>query len=361
MITAKKKVIYFFLLLFALLAIIYQSAFTSQFFQDDQLNLEMARRGDIFELVEGANHWRPLPIQVFYGLGLNLFGQDAFFFHVQTFIFIALSLIALYGFIRRLGFSTKVSMLTVLFYSTNISLFANYFWIANSQFVLGALLFFLGGYFYLEKTNRGALLTILSLALGLLTNELFVFFPLFLVVVSYYRQYYPKRLMFLFGLSGTYFLLKNLILGLPESNAYQMQFDLSILSNLRWYLLRALNLPEAVSFTQTPIIGMLLILFVLGLGWGLIRRLHLKLLILVIGIFVTGALPFFFLPNHMSAHYLTIALVGPAILYARAARNRRILLFIVGCYLLMTVLGLEYLSKTHWIILQNTGPIGAFY
>lgn len=87
---------------------------------------------------------------------------------------------------------------------------------------------------------------------------------------------------------------------------------------------------------------------------------NLKLILFGAAFFVFGALPFFFLPNHMSAYYLTIALFGPALIAGNVIKSKKlIILFFLG-YLLLTIFGLQFLSATHWIILKNTGPIGKF-
>jgi len=95
---------------------------------------------------------------------------------------------------------------------------------------------------------------------------------------------------------------------------------------------------------------------------GYIRKqqVNVKLWILAVFWFIAGALPFYFLPNHMSSYYLTMALFGPALLFAEVFSGKKLVYAAVIVYFFMTVRGLDFLSKTHWIILKNTGPIGSF-
>lgn len=85
-----------------------------------------------------------------------------------------------------------------------------------------------------------------------------------------------------------------------------------------------------------------------------------KIILFGSAFFIFSALPFFFLPKHMSSYYLTIALFGPALIFGKSVKGRKLTILICLCYLLITILGLKFLSQTHWIILKNTGPIGKF-
>jgi hypothetical protein len=126
----------------------------------------------------------------------------------------------------------------------------------------------------------------------------------------------------------------------------------------RWYVLRSLNLPEAVKFSAdwffTGAFGLfLLTLFNKKIDW--------KLILTGVFWFVATLGIFIFLPNHMSAHYLTVALFGSSLIMSELlSKNKNILFLSLVLYLFLTVRGLEFLSKTHWIILKNTGPIGSF-
>lgn len=87
---------------------------------------------------------------------------------------------------------------------------------------------------------------------------------------------------------------------------------------------------------------------------------NVKLILFGAAFFVLSALPFFFLPNHMSSYYLTMALFGPALIFGKFIQGKKLTILVCLGYLLLTILGLKFLSHTHWIILKNTGPIGKF-
>lgn len=87
---------------------------------------------------------------------------------------------------------------------------------------------------------------------------------------------------------------------------------------------------------------------------------NIKLILFGGAFFVLSAMPFFFLPNHMSSYYLSMALFGPALIAGEILKGRKLIILFCLLYLLLTLLGLNFLSQTHWIILKNTGPIGKF-
>jgi hypothetical protein len=328
-----RKPVYKLFLVVAGLVLVYFPGFTARFFQDDWLILELAKSGNWLTPLAG-NNFRPLAFQGFYGLGLWLFGRNPLGFHLLLFIFFCLTLYFIY----------KLSdLFTAFLYAFNVSLFAFFYWVATSYFVLAGLFVFSSTYFFTK--NKGVIGFILFLA-GLLTNELVVVEAGLLLLLRKFRQ------GVVIAITGFLFIIWRLrTFPTPNLPDYQWDLSLKFFSTLRWYLLRALNLPEGI--LNGPNYGILVLLGVLGLlvllNW---KNLRLGDCVFATAWFLIGAAPFYFLPNHMSAYYISIALFGPMALLSKVIKKYRVIF--AGVYLLMTILGLQFLSLTHWVILKLT-------
>lgn len=348
-----------FLLLLGLVAFIYRDSFTSRFFQDDKLNIDLAASRDFFAVIPGANHFRPVSVQGFYFLGALVSGNNPLGYHLLAFVIFAGTLVLVYKTALLLTKNPQQSGIITFLYATNISLFANFFWIANSQFVIGGFFFFLSTLaFYHKKFSWLALPVFL---LGLAGNEQILSLVLVLPLISVLlKKPFPKYIYAaLMALAVFWVGLKIFVFGMPTTADYAVNLNpITAIQTFRWYVLRALNLPEGVRFTTDWIFTGAWILFLLSLVRKKVNR---KMITVGAFWFVATLGIFIFLPNHMSAHYLTVALFGSSLIISELLPKKNIFLAVVlALYLFLTVRGLDFLAKTHWIILKNTGPVGQF-
>lgn len=322
----------FFLLLTVSLAFFYRDAFFARFFQDDFLLLQLVKSGVFFRPI--ANFpYRPVSIQIFYGFCFKLFGENPFGYHVLLFLI----------FIAALFFVYKLSnWQTVVIYAFNVSLFPLFYWVAASYFVLAAFFTFGAVYFY---KNSKILPALLFFVFGLLSNEIVVVLPLLLLLTKISKK------VWVFFLIDVLYLLFRMRLSLPQAQDYALDFSLKFLATFKWYFLRIFNLPEG-RLAMNPLIFVLFVFLILILLTSY-KNFSLKKFIFGISWFFIGALPFFFLPYHMSAYYLTISLFGPAVFISSLFNsNRKLAIIFLTFYLLLSVFSLEALSQTHWIILK---------
>ena len=346
-------------------AFVYRNSFSSRFFQDDRIAMDMANSGDWLATVPGVNHYRPVTIQLFYGLSQNFFGLNPLGYHLVEFIAYCLTIVVIYFLLKKILKDPGKAMTGTFVYALNVSLFGNFYWIATSYFSIGALFFFAASYLYLRSGKAAAALTLLTLAIAILSNELALTLPFIFLALSWYFGFRPKRLIGSFALAGLYFFAKLKLIGMPQVSDYSYSFNSQVLATARWYFLRAFNLPEGVRFSADPLIPGLflvfLILIAVAIGHYFFREgTRIKVFLLAGAWFGAAALPFFFLPMHMSAYYLTMALFSPALLAGEVISVGWLRAITLPVYLWLTVAGLEFLSRTHWIILKNTGPIGKF-
>lgn len=348
-----------FLLLLALVAFIYRDSFTSRFFQDDKLNIEMAASRNFLAVIHGANHYRPVSVQGFYILGELVSSGNPVGYHLLEFIFFAATLAFVYKTAFLLTHNSRQSGIITFLYGVNISLFANFFWIANSQFVIGGFFFFFSLLlFYFKKYSW---LSVPVFLLGLGSNEQILSLVLVLPVISYLlKKPFPKYVYAALVVLAIFWIgLKIFVFGMPTNADYMISLNPpTALATFRWYILRALNLPEGVKLTADWLFTAAWLVFLLSL---IRRKVNWKMILVGAFWFVATLGIFIFLPNHMSAHYLTVALFGSSLIISELlVKNRILLTGALALYLFLTIRGLDFLAHTHWIILKNTGPVGQF-
>lgn len=352
-----RRLIFFFLAIILGLVVLYCSSFTSPFFQDDFELLSLARQGDAFMPIPNFPY-RPLAIQVFYSIGSLFSGTNPLGFHLLSFLFFVGLLAFIYLLAEKILGRGLGAKLTVVLYAFNISLFPLFYWVATSYFALAAFFVFGGAYFYLRGGNF-LLLATAFFVLGLLSNELVLVFPGLLYLLDYVtgRRNWSRWLVFLV-IDVFYFVLRFLLSGMPTAPDYALNLGLRFFATFRWYFLRIFNLPEGVRLGATPAIYLLFVILITILLvrlWQERKRVQARLIVFSGLWFFFGALPFYFLPGHMSAYYLTLALFGPSVFVGKLLdSSRKTALFFCGVYILLAVLGLDFLSQTHWIILKPT-------
>lgn len=347
-----------FVLLAMGLVFLYLNSFTAGFFQDDFLLLDLAKKGDYFTPVQNFPY-RPLSIQVFYGAASLLFQKNVLGFHLLLFLFFLASLYFIYKIAELILPKSLAPLYTVVLYSFNVSLFPLFYWIATSYFTLAGFFVFGGIYFYFKKRGFHHLLSWSFFVLGLLSNEIVLVFPLLILLVSVLiNKIDIKRIISFIAVDSLYLIFRVLCITPPQASDYEVDFSLRVISTSRWYFLRIFNLPEGVKISAGPEIYFLFAVLMFFISIRILIMIKNKTFPLRLGIFsffwfLTGALPFYFLPDHMSSYYLTLSLFGPLVLFSEIlSQNKLTLCLFFVSYVLLSFLGLEYLSKTHWIILK---------
>ncbi len=316
------------------LTLLYRDSFFSRFFQDDRILLDVSK--NINFLAPIANFpYRPLAINLFYGPINYFFGENPFPYHFVLFILFVLGLIFVYKISR--------SFFVTAFIAFNLSLFPLFYWVAISYFVFVFFAFFACAYFYQQKR---IIISFIFFLFGLLSNELAVVFPSLLFLLD------RKRIWPFFVISLIYFPFRLLISPFPKVPDYQIDISLKFFATARWYLLRLFNLPEGIRGENYAIYFLFFILLLICLI-GFIRQIRqIKIIFWAVAWFFIGALPFFFLPGHMSAYYLTLSLYGPAVVIEKIIKTKYLKTTFLLVYLVLSFFGLEYLKNTHWIILK---------
>jgi hypothetical protein len=357
--------LFFFVLLSVVVAIIYSSSFNSPFFQDDKTLLRLSLGKNW--LIPIANFpYRPISQALFYLVSYKIFGNLVFGYHLILFATLVLNNFLVYKITSSLTKNSTISVLTTIIYALNLSLFANFYWVATSYFSIGALLFFAAIYFYLGTTLKHKVLAAIFMFVAVFSNELALLLPILFLAIDLWFNRLSKTLVFFIAFSIALFLLRINLSGVPTQSDYKMALTLDAFSTVRWYGIRAFNIPEGLRGTAVWGIAPFFLIFIAEVVFGSLRFLFMerwrfaKVILFSGSWFIVSALPFFFLPNHMSSYYLTMSLFGPSFLIGHSLSKVKYPFLPILCYVAMTVIGLEFLRGSHWMILKNTGPIGQF-
>ncbi len=363
--------------IFTLLTVtyIYWKTLFTYFAQDDFYLLLVSKARNIIEVFQfflprtDAVWYRPLSSHVFFFVSYSFFGLQPFFYHIIVFGTHLTACWLLICFVSDQAHTQKVGLLVGFIYGIYQIHTISLSWLSSYSFVLGPLWLILLTKFYFEKKYFKSNIIFL---LGLLTTEVFIIYIpfLFCLELIFEKPIYIGRII-PFMLTGITVLLMRFVFFPTTISNYQYGFslNLSILSNVKFYLFRLIGIPLAVeqmswmekiiSLTSTSLI------ICICMYGGLVnfknssfRNLN-KFVVVCLMLSIFGVLPFLPLTNHVAPYYLTFTLVGFAPLMAlclikaqsRLPRLGRSIYWglIIGILILTNIIGIEYTMRTHWI------------
>lgn len=230
-----------FILIILGVIILYRDSFTSAFFQDDKILLAIANSNNPLGVIPNFPY-RPISQEIFYRINYLIFGLNPTGYHLVLFAFFVGTLILIFKLAKFFLHDKNRALLTVFFYAFNVSLFANFYWIATSYFTIGAFFFFLTLHYFVKKKP---IFTAIAYFFTLGSNEIALVLPIIFILINWLENFWPKWTWF-FVVSLPILLWLRALVGFPQSNDYSLVFDSKIIYPLRWYVIRALNFPEGV-------------------------------------------------------------------------------------------------------------------
>lgn len=363
--------------------IIYFPAWGNPFFQDDFLLLELSHDSNInsfsdyFMPIEQNFHYRPLAFNVYYHWLQSLFGLNYQAFHLVNMIWLILMSGLVYLILVEITQNKKWALWGAMVYLVAPIHFMTQFWLATFNNTQAASFLFLAFYLYLiftKKQNVKFLLAALAVfTLALLLNESVIVLPgliglhLLLVERVNLKTKFLRFIPWLI-LSMTYYLWRSNTIGFPQSSDYSMIIDFNILATIRWYLLRALGLPEGISFVPfKEYVLILVFIWFLMLAFAAIRNLYLSFshkrlkdslvriqsVLFGLGWFLVGGSIFFLLSAHMSGYYIEIAFLGMLLLWIQILsiyESDRFRVLTLGLWLIISLISIRSMQATHWVV-----------
>ncbi len=356
--------------------IIYYPSLTHPFFQDDFLLLHLSQANSLTDLLHFlkpiANFpYRPLATHFFYWFLQSLFGLNYVAFHLVT---LSLHFINTFLVFRLALYFTKhrhLSLFGAYIFSISATHYMTLFWIATAYFLKGTTFFLAAFLTYLAfPTSRRRRLYFASLVLflfGLLTLEVLLLFPLLLLLYHLLLEPLPPlkllKTLFPFFLLSVIFLLIRLVFSTkPDLPDYQFVFSLQALSTLRWYLLRSFSLPEGIKFISSKYLHLVLaaaaflpLLFSRLTAPSSLPKLPRQLSFSILW-YLLGALPFFFLPHHLSIYYLEISTVGFVLLLLfwlqpnlKNTLVSTLIIIVLPLFFLANFASVRAMQQSHWV------------
>ena len=164
-------------LLIGAVAVIYQQATLSPFFDDDFHWLAQTRRFEFtnfFRLDRYDHFYRPV-IELYFFFGLNAFGCDPYPFHITSLVIHLLSTLVLFLFARRLSGSEAFAVLTAIFFAVQPGYVQAVTWIGAITDLLPGLWYLAALWLHLRFLQNGGRrdysLSLVAFTLCLLTHE----------------------------------------------------------------------------------------------------------------------------------------------------------------------------------------------
>ncbi len=345
-------------------------SFTIYFAQDDFWLFLVSQANSLSEffnlfLPSSEVVWyRPLSQQLFFFTGRILFGWNPFPFHILVISIHLITGLWLFRLLKKLNQSQEVAIVATFIYLLNQIHTVPLSWLAANHFVVGPLFVVLSLYFFLKEKP---MFSFASTILGVMTNEVALFMPLFLFPLSFYiRSDTRKKSRFFILLP---FILLSFFIVWIRQVAYPTEINDTLyrlevsgsLSALKFYLLRILGVPlffANLPFFTKIITSALFAVWIGGLLIGLkvfreIRKQQFSMLIFFT-LFLGGLVPFIILPEHLSPYYLSFALVGAAPLFTKLLNALKKFgwqsyYLVLGAYLSLQLIGTYSTYQTHWI------------
>ena len=349
-----------------LVFLLYSPALQVFFSQDDFFHLSLGQTyglNSIIELVKpyhGINY-RPV-FQLTTWFLYKLFGFHPWLFHLVQLIIHLLTVWLFFLIIKKL-YDKRLALWASFFYGLSPCLFMAIYWWGASHVLLMAFFSLLSFYLLFNYPWFSSLLFLMAL----FSNELAVIFPLIALPFLIYRKRVKLGFFLLIPLFA--YLFVRFVFS-PPSFTYDYEVSVNILSllrNLRWYVLRMLGLPEGIKILLQEqeffLLTLINVLLTILNGMVFVRLLYLKLkkfnlkrdFVFVWGVlwFFLGGILVFPLVFHQSSFYLVLSLMGFGLflsfLLNKFVKKKAERILIGLLYIALSFTSLVLSQKTHWI------------
>lgn len=346
---------------------VFKQIFTAYFFMDDFYFLHISQANNLKEFINLfqpiANiPYRPISQQIFFFTFYKLFGFNPLPFHIFIFVIHIINSWLVYKISARLLKDNWKGKLISLMYVTSAIHYMGLYSITGSYFLLGIFYFLLSFWFYLQyclnKKTFFYILSLFSFILGIFSSEIVVVLPIVILILFFTKKIIFQLLPYLF-ITGLNLSINFLFAGAPKTQTFKLQLG-GFPTTFRWYILRALGLPEGVkngyAYEKIIIFSLFSILiFIILLGILANRKLLKKKFILIAKSLLWmffGAFPFYFLPEHLNPIYFTISFLAFSFLLAIILGKRLLLLYTI-IFMGLSFYSVRLLLHTHWTVQRS--------
>ena len=307
-----------------------------------ELHGKLADWLDVFFGPRAQGTVRTLSERVYFLTFTSIFGLNALPFRIWVFLTQFVNIALLIGITRRLTGSRWAALLAPMLWCANAGLAVSMGW--SSAYNEICCSFFLLASFYclLRYTETGWrrywILQWAAFLLGFGALELIVTYPAIAALYTWlFARPYFRRTLWLFIPSALFTAVHFLFVPKTPDPSYRMYFDASIPTTLwkYWTFSTAAGRPEVLDWR--PVWLGIALSILIAIGFLLLLRTNVRLTVFCLAWFVLVLLPILPLKNHVTEYYLTMPVIGLAILgawalvsYPRAAAVLALLYVVVS-------------------------------
>lgn len=362
MVAMRKDVFVFFLISFAT-ALIFRQSFFNFFAQDDFILINQFSGNGFWGDLGNAfgspsvTHWRPLH-SLYFLVGGNLFGKNYVGYHLLTLLLHIGASFFIYKTVGKLTKNRLAGIASAFIYGVNPSHFVSLFWIAGGATVIG--FFFLISSFYAYLVSKKALAWGLFI-LALLASEAMVVGVLLFLAWEVIRlgKITLNKFLLAAGVGTAVFLAVRLVFFMPKVGleVYRLEVSSRVLDASKYYFLRVGGFVEGAGLGSTALIlTVWLGVIVTFLMRNVLKNSQSKK-VYALAALTTGAgfFPFILIPNHVSPHYMNIAIFGFSTLVALALamQGRKIIFLMTAIFVLVSAYNVGETYKNNWVIQRS--------
>lgn len=311
-----------YLLIPAIAVIIYYSSFRHGLIQDDFYYIyEASHHFSFYDLFVNSffslNFYRPITNGFYYYISYSLFSLNPLGYHAIIFIFFIVDVLLVFLFMNELLGRVEIAIMGTIFYMTRGLFFVPLFWVASGFNELGTTLVILcSAYLFLRYMKYGNTAwyagSILFFILALMSKESAIILPLLILLTClYYRKnnkgWIKHIILVLFpylAIVIVYMARWYVISTMISSTYYTMVISPQVaLQNIIFYLSNIAN-----NQIELFIVGLFMALAVTD-------RRDLKTILYMAAWSCVCMLPYLFLESMHYAYYLSVSLLGIAVVF----------------------------------------------
>ena len=405
----KKRMLFYWLIIFGLSFFLFYPTLKYYFFQDDFYILRISQANNFSQILKlfippkNVTFYRPISDFIFYVLFYKIFYHNAFYYHLFGIFFHFANTILIFKLVKNITKLIPLGLLTSFFYIVSANHYMALSWIAAYHYLLGTTFALLGFFYFLkwvEKNNPKLLIISLGFnILGILSEQIMAVLPLLILIyVLFFIKKYKTLLvknwwyfLSLFCVSAFYFVFRFFIFKIPLEETYQMSFDVQVLKTFFWHVLWSLNIPEEFKYQMISLLKVnpqfisdfndvnkrvwfllilnlvliylipLSIFFIASVKKKLSGKFFFKLSLFGLLWFLISLLPVIFLPLHQYPYFLILASIGwlvffltPLALLIKQYQNKQpainiyaVIVSLVWYY--SSIINFSFTEKIHWI------------
>lgn len=367
---------------------IFSPALTTFFSGDDWFHLKVVQITSVGEFInffspvpnpQSTAFYRPIPNQFFFFVFNQLFGLQAFFYHLFVFALFAYSLYLYSVFLSGLKFSKKVVLMSTFIVAFSHSYFTRLYFLSAAQEIMMSVFVLLGLINNQKKDGtKTNLVTAGWFILALLCKDSAIVFPALIIIFDWvqYKKFFTKKILLLAFISLVYLLVRVFVFGFSSTlaghDSYVPSFSPRVLVNTFYqYIIWAFGGAELLQdYLSSPIkliprfysdfgmLGKTMIVLLLStiLVTGLIFLKNVQKFTqknwMGLVIFVIAILPVVFFPTHKFTIQMSLSMFGFALFIGLLLEkeSKKITSLVLFLYFCLNISSIILTQRTHYSV-----------